>query len=43
MLGIRGFHGRRVGNLRIHVMKWQTPQAMDQRFGFEITMYIARR
>jgi|KBSSwiStaDraftv2_1062776.scaffolds.fasta_scaffold00087_85 coenzyme PQQ precursor peptide PqqA len=25
------------------VMKWETPQAVDQRFGFEITMYIANR
>lgn len=24
-------------------MKWQTPQACDMRFGFEITMYIATR
>ena len=24
-------------------MKWQTPQATDMRFGFEITMYIANR
>jgi pyrroloquinoline quinone biosynthesis protein A len=24
-------------------MKWQTPQASDMRFGFEITMYIANR
>ncbi|MHB1273719.1 MAG: pyrroloquinoline quinone precursor peptide PqqA [Rhodanobacter sp.] len=24
-------------------MKWETPQAIDQRFGFEITMYIANR
>jgi len=26
-----------------HVMKWETPQASDMRFGFEITMYIATR
>jgi coenzyme PQQ precursor peptide PqqA len=25
------------------VMKWETPQATDFRFGMEITMYIARR
>jgi len=25
------------------VMKWETPQAIDFRFGMEITMYIARR
>jgi len=24
-------------------MKWETPQASDQRFGFEITMYISTR
>jgi len=24
-------------------MKWETPQARDQRFGFEITMYISTR
>lgn len=24
-------------------MKWQTPQATDMRFGFEVTMYIANR
>jgi len=24
-------------------MKWQTPQAQDFRFGFEITMYVAAR
>jgi pyrroloquinoline quinone biosynthesis protein A len=28
---------------RGHVMKWETPQACDQRFGFEITMYISTR
>jgi len=28
---------------RIHAMKWETPQASDQRFGFEITMYISNR
>jgi coenzyme PQQ precursor peptide PqqA len=25
------------------VMKWETPQASDHRFGFEITMYISTR
>jgi len=25
------------------VMKWETPQAIDFRFGMEITMYIAKR
>jgi len=24
-------------------MKWETPQAIDIRFGMEITMYIAHR
>lgn len=24
-------------------MKWETPQAVDNRFGFEITMYISTR
>ena len=24
-------------------MQWQTPQAADIRFGFEITMYVAAR
>jgi coenzyme PQQ precursor peptide PqqA len=24
-------------------MKWETPQALDHRFGFEITMYISTR
>jgi coenzyme PQQ precursor peptide PqqA len=28
---------------RGRVMKWETPQASDQRFGFEITMYISTR
>jgi coenzyme PQQ precursor peptide PqqA len=26
-----------------NIMKWQTPQASDMRYGFEITMYIATR
>ena len=30
-------------NLRSAVMKWETPQATDFRFGMEITMYIAKR
>lgn len=34
----------RAGSLpRIWHMKWETPKAMDCRFGFEITMYIAQR
>jgi len=24
-------------------MRWQVPQAIDLRFGMEITMYVARR
>ncbi|HET9391268.1 MAG TPA: pyrroloquinoline quinone precursor peptide PqqA [Steroidobacteraceae bacterium] len=24
-------------------MKWETPQAVEMRFGMEITMYIANR
>jgi len=24
-------------------MKWETPEALDHRFGFEITMYISTR
>ena len=31
------------GNREEFVMKWETPQAFDFRFGMEITMYIARR
>lgn len=27
----------------VSVMKWETPQAIDFRFGMEITMYIANR
>ena len=26
-----------------NAMTWQTPQAQDFRFGFEITMYVAAR
>jgi len=28
---------------RSQTMVWQTPQAIDFRFGMEITMYIANR
>ncbi len=28
---------------RRFAMKWETPQAVDMRFGMEITMYIANR
>jgi coenzyme PQQ precursor peptide PqqA len=33
----RGFITRRPG------MKWETPEAIDMRFGMEITMYISNR
>jgi coenzyme PQQ precursor peptide PqqA len=29
--------------LGVRYMKWETPQAVDFRFGMEITMYIANR
>ena len=40
-----GHHGRRDDGSRIQEndMRWQTPQAQDFRFGFEITMYVAAR
>ena len=28
---------------RRHIMKWETPEAIDMRFGMEITMYISNR
>jgi coenzyme PQQ precursor peptide PqqA len=28
---------------RSMVMKWETPQAVELRFGMEITMYVANR
>jgi coenzyme PQQ precursor peptide PqqA len=28
---------------RRFLMQWTTPQALDFRFGFEITMYVAAR
>ena len=30
-------------SLRRRQMRWETPQAIDLRFGMEITMYIANR
>ena len=30
-------------SIRICIMKWETPAAVDFRFGMEITMYIANR
>jgi coenzyme PQQ precursor peptide PqqA len=35
--------GRRCLQTKDIVMKWETPQAVDFRFGMEITMYIANR
>jgi coenzyme PQQ precursor peptide PqqA len=32
-----------VSTVRSRHMKWETPQAVDFRFGMEITMYIANR
>jgi coenzyme PQQ precursor peptide PqqA len=28
---------------RMKLMKWETPEAVDFRFGMEITMYVANR
>jgi pyrroloquinoline quinone biosynthesis protein A len=42
MLGGGGARGRRQ-QPRSHDMKWETPTAIDFRFGMEITMYIANR
>ena len=30
-------------NLRRFIMKWETPQAVEIRFGMEITMYVSNR
>ena len=35
--------GRRANPQEIHTMQWNTPTAIDFRFGFEITMYVANR
>jgi coenzyme PQQ precursor peptide PqqA len=32
----------RHGNRSLY-MRWETPRAIDMRFGMEITLYIARR
>jgi coenzyme PQQ precursor peptide PqqA len=37
------FLQRHGSNHRSKLMKWETPQASDTRYGFEITMYIATR
>jgi coenzyme PQQ precursor peptide PqqA len=29
--------------VRSWIMKWETPQAVDLRYGMEITMYISNR
>lgn len=34
---------RALGPFKEMKMIWQTPQAQDFRFGFEITMYVAAR
>lgn len=43
--GIRNdfFRDARSFNHEEHSMKWEKPQAVDMRLGFEITMYIANR
>jgi coenzyme PQQ precursor peptide PqqA len=35
--------GRRATRQETHLMQWSTPTAIDFRFGFEITMYVANR
>ena len=35
--------GFQCNDRRSSSMKWETPQAIDFRFGMEITMYIANR
>ena len=46
-MGPPGFHAAPSGaaqcSRRRLSMTWQTPQACDFRFGFEITMYVAAR
>jgi coenzyme PQQ precursor peptide PqqA len=34
---------RQVANLRRTIMTWETPQAVELRFGMEITMYVSNR
>lgn len=41
--GPAAFHGRRSTDHEVRAMKWDIPQAVDMRFGFEITMYISNR
>jgi coenzyme PQQ precursor peptide PqqA len=37
------FRYRSAAQQQEHDMRWETPRAIDVRFGMEITMYIARR
>ena len=37
------FSGALSFNLKENRMTWEKPQAVDMRWGFEITMYIANR
>jgi coenzyme PQQ precursor peptide PqqA len=46
--GVIGLHPRPSPKVYTNIfmetaMKWETPSAIDLRFGFEITMYIANR
>jgi coenzyme PQQ precursor peptide PqqA len=41
--GVAAVQGRRLLPTKDISMKWETPQAVDFRFGMEITMYIANR
>ncbi|TQK07338.1 coenzyme PQQ precursor peptide PqqA [Herbaspirillum sp. SJZ107] len=38
-----GISSNRDIHRRRRIMTWQTPQAIDVRLGFEITMYISNR
>jgi coenzyme PQQ precursor peptide PqqA len=40
---LRGSRAASVPPFRRHPMQWQTPTAVDFRFGFEITLYVAAR
>jgi coenzyme PQQ precursor peptide PqqA len=42
-MGWPAYPGSGIDCTRSVVMKWETPQATDFRFGMEITMYIAKR
>jgi coenzyme PQQ precursor peptide PqqA len=43
MVSWRQTFGRCFTDLKDIAMKWETPHAVDFRFGMEITMYIANR